>query len=106
MRVFIFKSVSKMFCLTLIIYIYITGGDCPVLEERCDFSYIWEDPDGNQPDVAVTACRDDNNFEGSGNMEGTTEIRSEYVCPLNVALFDEQKTWGICNDECLEENGG
>ena len=78
-----------------------SGNDCPVLEqERCDFTYKLKDPGGTGPDIAVTSCRDRYEYEGSG-CEGEVTC-TEFYCPL-TDTFDGQKTWGVCNGGCFED---
>ena len=93
------------------IYLYkISGNECRVLwkKERCDFNYKMKDPEGQAPDISVTECLDSFEYpkEGSGDQIVPNEGRATNVfyCPLN-SIFDEQKTWGICNGGCFEDDG-
>ena len=77
-------------------------------QERCDFTYTWTDSTGSKS-VDVTSCRQNLDFEVEGSACGEDGCLSDhdanYYCPLS-ASFDGQKTWGICNGGCFEENGG
>ena len=72
-------------------------------QERCDFTYIMKDPDGIDQDIPVTSCRAEYEYpEGSGGGEEVTE-QKDFYCPLNDE-FDGEKTWGICNGGCFEDD--
>ena len=97
---------------------------CPVSEHRCDFSYVWVDPDGIAAKESVTSCV--SSIPGGGHTSETIineasgeskyltfegrsgdeeETPSEYYCPLN-ATFNGEQTWGVCSDGCFGDSDG
>ena len=71
-------------------------------QERCDFTYKIKDPDGVGEDKPIKSCTDTFAYESSGCSEDSGCSSSEYYCPLTDE-FDGQKTWGVCNGGCFED---
>ena len=74
-------------------------------QERCDFTYKLKDPDGGGEDKAITSCTDTFVYESSGCADDSCTPSSEYYCPLTDE-FDGQKTWGVCNGGCFDDDDG
>ena len=82
----------------------LTGNNCPVLvQERCDFNYILEDPEGKEPGIEITKCQDTFEYSKDGSGDGEQKTADEYYCPLNSA-FEGQTAWGVCNGGCFEQD--
>ena len=85
------------------------------IQHKCDFLYVF-DPLGTN-EKKVTECQtclpggghcteygEEETGEHCGE-EGCEPPAEEYYCPLN-ATFDGQKSWGVCDDGCLDEDKG
>ena len=74
-----------------------------------DFTYILKDPDGGGEDQPITSCTDTFAYVSSESSGGCRDEgcspSSEYYCPLTDE-FDGQKTWGVCNGGCFDDDDG
>ena len=115
------------FSLTVTTFLF--TGECPVLEKvRCDFEYVWKDPNNQIPDEPVTKCIEQlpnkgyrtgyyiPENTGQCGEAGCSKVPFEHYCPLiktsksysqNKALiFDDQRAWGVCNGGCFDDEDG
>ena len=74
-----------------------------LVQERCDFNYKLEDPEGKGTPIDITQCQEHFEYPREGSGDGEQKSAEEFYCPLNSA-FEGQKTWGVCNGGCFEDN--
>ena len=77
-------------------------------QEHCDFTYRIKDQYGGGEDQPITSCTDtfayvSSESSGCGEDPSSCPQSSEYYCPLTDE-FDGQKTWGVCNGGCFDDD--
>ena len=95
---------------------------------RCDFNYVWKDPDKAKPDKPVTKCVEQlpnkgyrtgyyiAKNTGQCGEGGCPAVPIEHYCPLiptstnysnsKAPIFGGQNAWGICNEGCFDDEDG